>query len=257
MPANPFQRKEISIEKLKTLRTNLREAFQKSTGDALTSANNKANVLYEELRDDIIAKADKEISLGTIHKLLYGAKSRTYQIIIIQTIEKYISVVMSGNSEKKDSSVIENKISEEKISHEIKAFVKRIYLELKTRKAAIPIDEDNDVIEEIYNSWHKLFPIFRDELEKLPSNYLKDLESPKSIVGLTNKTLNETLRLHLTEHQAKFRSWLQNAKNNPKNKNVNPQELQKKYPDYIQLMQSMKEMNTNLKALAEKFSHLF
>ena len=38
----------------------------------------------------------------------------------------------------------------------------RIYIELTTRKAAIPIDENNDVIEEVYNSWYKLFGIIRD-----------------------------------------------------------------------------------------------
>ncbi|MFA5229787.1 MAG: hypothetical protein WC446_08590, partial [Candidatus Paceibacterota bacterium] len=33
----------------------------------------------------------------------------------------------------------------------------KIWTELVTRKAAIPIDKENDVIEEVYDSWYSLF----------------------------------------------------------------------------------------------------
>jgi len=42
----------------------------------------------------------------------------------------------------------------------------RIYVELITRKAALPIDEANDVITEVYNSWCSLFQITRHYLQK-------------------------------------------------------------------------------------------
>ena len=50
----------------------------------------------------------------------------------------------------------------------------RIYVELTTRKAAIPIGENNDVIEEVYDSWYKLFGIIREEIKSVPGKYLKD-----------------------------------------------------------------------------------
>ena len=56
------------------------------------------------------------------------------------------------------------------VNSEIQKFANNIYIELITRKAGIPIDENNDVIEDIYNSWYKLFCIIRDEIKALPEN---------------------------------------------------------------------------------------
>lgn len=125
------------------------------------------------------------------------------------------------------------------LSPELKAFAARIYIELTTRKAAIPIDEENDVIVEIYDSWYKLFCIIREELKTLPMSFFKDNSNEESIVSLSQKLLNDVLRPHLTEHQAKFRAWFENAKRNPRNKSLSPQELQKKYPDYKDLSISL------------------
>lgn len=125
---------------------------------------------------------------------------------------------------------------------EINRFANRIYIELITRKAGIPIDEDNDVIEEIYNSWYKLFCVIREELKLVPAHYFKPDDSNSS-VNLSLKLLNDVLRPHLTEHQAKFRSWMNNEKQNPKNTNLSPQVIQRKYPDYTNLSKSL--INTN------------
>lgn len=120
----------------------------------------------------------------------------------------------------------------------------RIYIELTTRKAAIPIDEENDVIEEVYNSWYKLFGIIRDEIKTVPGSYLKSHDPTIALIGLTTKILNEGLRPHLTEHQAKFRKWYEQEK--AKNGDISPQELQRRYPDYDNLMSSMKQVNQTM-----------
>lgn len=244
MPANPHQRKEISIEKLKILRKNVREAYKKSTGEILPTAKNKSNPFYIGLIDDISEKTKEkqEISQGTIQKFLYDDGNRNYQIFIIQMIEKYINTVGNVVVEETENNIIESKVSELKIDPEIKILAHRIYIELITRKAAIAIDTENDVIEEIYNSWYKLFCIIRDEMKTLPIRYFNDKESQPVII-LSMKILNEALRPHLTEHQAKYRAWLEKAKNNLKYKNLIPQELQKNYPDYNNLVQSMKTTN--------------
>lgn len=143
-------------------------------------------------------------------------------------------------------------IHEDKTDPEIKIFANRIYIELTTRKAAIPIDENNDLIEEIYNSWYKLFCIIRDEMKTLPIKYFQENFPPA--IELAMKILNEVLRPHLTEHQGKFRSWLENARQNSKYKNITPQELQKKYSNYISLINSMKEVN---KMLIDEASNLY
>jgi len=122
----------------------------------------------------------------------------------------------------------------------------RIYIELTTRKAAIPIDENNDVIEEIYNSWYKLFGIIRDEIKTVPGHYLKSHDPTIALMGLTNKILNEGLRPHLTKYQARFRRWYESEKDKPDNANLSPQDIQEKYSDYSNLIASMKQVNNVL-----------
>ncbi|WP_326370069.1 hypothetical protein [Flavobacterium sp. SUN046] len=119
----------------------------------------------------------------------------------------------------------------------------RIYIELTTRKAAIKIDENHDSIEEIYDSWYQLFGIIRDEIKTVPGKYLKDHDPTSALIGLSRKILNDGLRPHLTEHQAKFRKWLENEKKQSVNKNLSPQEIQKNYPDFTNLVLSMKAVN--------------
>lgn len=132
----------------------------------------------------------------------------------------------------------------------------RIYVELTTRKAAIPIDENSDVIEEVYDSWYELFGIIRDELKALPGKYLKNHDATQALIGLSRKILNEGLRPHLTEYQAKFRLWLKGAKEDSENKDMSPQELQKKYPEFQNLITSMKEVNRVLIEYADQLDKL-
>ena len=141
-------------------------------------------------------------------------------------------------------------------NHDNLYIANRIYIELTTRKAAIPIDENNDVIEEIYDSWYKLFGIIRDEIKSLPGKYLKDHDPTTALMGLTRKILNDGLRPHLTEHQAKFRKWLSLAQQDPANKDLSPQELQKKYPDFNNLVTSMKAVNLTLINYANELDKL-
>ncbi len=132
----------------------------------------------------------------------------------------------------------------------------RIYIELTTRKAAIPIDENKDVIEEVYNSWYKLFGIIRDEIKQLPGEYLKDHDPTKALLGLTSKILNEGLRPHLTEYQAKFRNWLEVEKEKDENRNKTPQEIQLNYPEFQALITSMKDVNNVLIQYSEELDKL-
>lgn len=119
----------------------------------------------------------------------------------------------------------------------------RIFIELTTRKAAIPFDEEHDVIEEVYNSWYKLFGIIRDEIKTVPGKYLRNHDATKSLIGLTQKILNDGLRPHLTKYQAKFRKWLKENKSKPEYIHKTPQQIQRDYFEYIELVKSLKEVN--------------
>lgn len=128
----------------------------------------------------------------------------------------------------------------------------RIYTELITRKAAIMIEEDKDVIVEVYDSWCDLFKIIRDEIKNVPGNYLKNHDATEALIGLSTKILNEGLRPHLTTYQAKFRRWYSDALEDPNNKKLSPQEIQQQFPNYDDLIASMNEVNHTLIGYAEE-----
>jgi hypothetical protein len=120
----------------------------------------------------------------------------------------------------------------------------KIYIELITRKAAIEIEENKDVIVEVYNSWYSLFQITRNELKSFNGKLLKDNNTSKELVRLLTDILNKGLRPHLTEYQAKFRKWYSEMLED--NNTESPQEIQSKHEDYNNLMASMKDVNKTL-----------
>lgn len=101
----------------------------------------------------------------------------------------------------------------------------RIYIELVTRKAAIPFKEGEDVIVEVYDSWYKLFNLIRDEIEAVPGEYLRDHDSTSALIGLTIEILNTAMRPHLTKYQARFRRWYAKELEKPGSIDSTPQEI--------------------------------
>lgn len=132
----------------------------------------------------------------------------------------------------------------------------RIYIELVTRKGALPIDEENDVIFEIYNSWYKLFGIIRDEVKNVPGHYLQSHYPTTALIGLTTNILNNGLRPHLTKYQAEFRKWYTNEIEKESSKDLSPQQIQKKYKSYSELIEDMKSVNQVLIDYSEQLDKL-
>ena len=116
----------------------------------------------------------------------------------------------------------------------------KIWVELSTRKIGLPYDKKNDVIKEVYDSWYKFFEITRKLLKEIPVNrilYAGDL------IELTDKVLNVGLRPHLTRWQAKYRKWYE--KESEENSG-SPQEIQKGYPEYEELLKDLLETNEKM-----------
>ncbi|MDR2972011.1 MAG: hypothetical protein LBU83_08800 [Bacteroidales bacterium] len=128
----------------------------------------------------------------------------------------------------------------------------RIYVELVTRKAALPIDEEHDVIVEIYNSWYTLFQTTREELKALSGESLLNNDKSDDLIRLLTDILNVGLRPHLTEYQAKFRKWYNEALDKEENESISPQQIQTQYEMYEDLIASMKDVNQLLIEYAEK-----
>ena len=123
-------------------------------------------------------------------------------------------------------------------SQKTKELAYQIWVELGTRKIGLEFDEENDVIDEVYNSWYEAFKIIRGILEAVPANELKQSEK---FISLSVKVLNDGLRPHLTEWQAKFRKWYEEELENSKGRS--PQKIQKEYPEYDALVKSLKDTN--------------
>ena len=83
----------------------------------------------------------------------------------------------------------------------------KIWTELVTRKAALPIDPEHDVLAEVYNSWYALFGRVRDLISEIPARSVREDPATRELVRISTESLNKGLRPHLTRWQARFRTW--------------------------------------------------
>jgi hypothetical protein len=120
----------------------------------------------------------------------------------------------------------------------------RIWTELMTRKAAQPIDVEHDVIVEIYNSWYALFGRVRQLISDIPGHLLRNEKSTQDLVKIATQTLNDGLRPHLTRWQARFRHWYDSC--SPDLKAKCPQDCQREFPQYAELIADLKTVNAQL-----------
>jgi hypothetical protein len=130
----------------------------------------------------------------------------------------------------------------------------KIWAELVTRKAAIEIDPENDVIVEVYDSWYALFQRMRQLLADVPSECIRTEKSTQKLVDVAVSTLNLGLRPHLTKWQALFRNWWTNTQEELRN--VSPQEHQRKFPQYQELVSEMRLVNQQLIQYASQLKKL-
>lgn len=115
----------------------------------------------------------------------------------------------------------------------------KLWVELSTRKIGLEIDLNNDVINEIYNSWYEFFKLTRELIKDIPVSKIRKDKSTKELVRIAIEVLNEGLRPHLTNWQARFRKWYNAEIEREENKDLSPQDIQKKYPEYEKLTKEM------------------
>ena len=128
-----------------------------------------------------------------------------------------------------------------------------IWVELSTRKIGLPIDPENDVISEIYNSWYDFFGVTRDLVKTIPVSKVRH-DSTGKIIKLSIKVLNEGLRPHLTKWQARYRRWYEHQIKDHFDKS--PQEIQKEFPEYDALRADLLAVNNRLIKYREKMNEL-
>ena len=119
----------------------------------------------------------------------------------------------------------------------------KLWVEISTRKIGLEIDLNNDVISEIYNSWYEFFKLTRELIKDIPVSKIRKDKSTKELVRIAIEVLNEGLRPHLTNWQARFRKWYNAEIEREENKYLSPQDIQKKYPEYEKLTKEMIVVN--------------
>ena len=134
-------------------------------------------------------------------------------------------------------------------NHEIIRIAHQAWIELITRKAGLMFDENYDVIFEIYNSWYELFREFRSLTKSIPAEKIRENEDARRLVDILIRALNEGLRPHLTQWQAKFRRWY--TAEVDKHPEKTPQEIQRLYPEYNMLIEDLKGVNQQMVEFAE------
>lgn len=132
-----------------------------------------------------------------------------------------------------------------------------IWVEMCTRKIGLRLDFDRDVIAEVYASWYAFFAVTREQLKMIPVCKLRR-DSTKKIVDLSIEILNEGLRPHLTEWQARFLYWYEkevsNESNNPSD---DPQKIQKRFENYDKMISDMEIVNQILICYRKKMKELY
>jgi hypothetical protein len=121
----------------------------------------------------------------------------------------------------------------------------QIWVELSTRKIGLKVDLAHDVIIDIYDSWHAFFGVTRELIKTVPVNKVANA-STKTIVDLSIDLLNLGLRPHLTQWQARYRTWF--ARQVETAGDDDPQTIQQRYPHYEELVADLYKVNDRLMA---------
>lgn len=129
----------------------------------------------------------------------------------------------------------------------------KIWVELSTRKIGLPIDLENDVISEVYDSWYNFFSVTRELIKDVPVSKFRRKDTEK-IVRLSIEVLNAGIRPHLTQWQARFRRWYDRALT--QEDDLSPQEVQRKFPEYNALKEDLEQVNERLIGYRDKMYEL-
>lgn len=128
-----------------------------------------------------------------------------------------------------------------------------LYVQLQTRKAALPFDENDDVFVEVFDSLYEVFGEIRELLSKLP---LSEVQRPDNIADLLLRVQNYGFRPCLTKWQALFRRWWSHAIEQRSNRSRSPQEIQQGFPRYQEILSDVQAMNSELAKYADELLRL-
>ena len=197
---------------------------------------------------DILEKLSSVQISFTLDNFIIVLILLVFIVWIIVSFIKLIAKIFKGSLKVKTITI--NGISIDiECNNSVKKLANEVWIELATRKIALPFDEENDVIVEVYDSWYKTFSQFREILKKVP---IKDSNNVERLSEIILATLNDILRSHLTKWQARFRKWYDKHKDD----DGDPQYIQKKYPQYEELVNDLKSVNNEMIKLTSELDKI-
>jgi hypothetical protein len=172
-------------------------------------------------------------------------------VLVAYCVVKFIILRKSPRFDVVEAEIKLGAIGSVKIkpSYEDVQIAHRAWVELVTRKAALPFDEEYDVIVEVYDSWYQLFGRIRDLIKDIPAQKLRSSRDTQELVRIMVDALNKGLRPHLTRWQARFRRWYETQLT--AQQDVPPQTLQRRFPEYDALVKDLKAINQQILEYAE------
>src|SRR5207237_5364412 len=94
------------------------------------------------------------------------------------------------------------------------------------------IDDDYDVIVDVYRSWYEFFRVARELIKSIPVSRVRKSPTTRELVSISVRILNAELRPHLTRWQARFHRWWEAAVAEGGARASPPQEAERTYPGY-------------------------
>lgn len=122
----------------------------------------------------------------------------------------------------------------------------QLWVELKTRKLGQPILTDHDIVVEIYDSWYAFFKASRELIKAIPLHRRPSDGQMRELIHVSEKLLNEGLRPHLGQWQARFRAWWANRAAEALRTGLSPQDTQKQFPSWNELSADLLAANQRL-----------
>lgn len=89
----------------------------------------------------------------------------------------------------------------------------------------------------------------RSLTKTIPAEKVRGSKDTQELVRLLVDALNKGLRPHLTKWQARFRHWYENALK--KSTEKSPQEIQRDFPQYQELVDELTKVNKQLVEYAD------
>lgn len=122
----------------------------------------------------------------------------------------------------------------------------QVWCELSTRKMALELDFDHDVVTEVYDSWYACLGVIRELMKALPVHQPAERESALAVFAICDGIINAALRPHLTRWQAEFRRWVTTNTRQPKFAKKRPQEIERDFPQFSALQKDLSAANERL-----------